>query len=527
MIFLILGLQALRSESVEEKATTEVSVKQLEMIEFGAWKPISSREILGTVKSSGDVDIVAEISGTLKKVEVKMGASVVEGEVLARYDVTGDKTQVAYENALRNLNSTRLASQNTIRSAEIALEAAQRELTQTFEKEGQDRTQVFQELRVKAENSMTAAQQAIDWSDLIVRATARFRYEYDVDRSHIGRSNSLLRQRAFSLTDKLYRTSFELPKAPRADESQLRMINFAQARLDYLREVRRLIVDMDYLVRGTSVSRTFSESDRSGFISAVESHANDLDTQILTLEKQTQSARSQKEDNRTTIIAAQNKIQNAEAKLELDQSNAQLQISKSQNEVWLANTSRKELEIKAPFAGVITEKEVSSFEQVKVGDKLFSLVAEDVTPKVVAFVTPQERDRLQEAPQIILELPDKSQIISENLNLSFKTDPQNQKQRLELLFEDFPDISVGTFVKILVPADGVKENLLPLSSFAFEPGGAEVLILKEGKALRKTLVYGEIFSNAVEVLSGLEAGDRVIRHRNRAFSGELLEPLHP
>jgi len=526
VLVLLISLNALRSDKAPEKEALETSVKQLSVLEFGVWKPTSSREVLGTVKSSGDLDIVAEVAGNLQKVYVKIGDEVQAGDLLARYDLSGDKTQVAYENALRNLDATRISSQNSVRSAEISRESAERELTQTLEKEAQDRTQVFEELRIKAENAMTKAQQAIDWSDRIVGATTRFRYEQDQDRSHIGRTHRVLRQRAFNLTDKLYRESFELPKAPEPHESQLRMINFAQARINYLRETRRLITDMDQLVRGTSITLSFTEADRDSFEDEVEAFANNIDTQLLTLETQIQSARSQKEENRTTIIAAQNKVKNAEAKLELEQSNAQLQISKAQNEVWLANTSRQDLEIKAAFDGVITEKEVSSFDQVKVGDKLFSLVAKDITPKVVAFVTAAERDRLQSADQIILELPDKSQITSQNLTLSFKTDAQNQKQKLELLFDDFPAIPVGTFVKILVPADGIRDNLLPLSAFSFEPGGSEVLILKEGKAQRQQVLYGEIFSNAVEILQGLEKGDFVIQYRNRAFSGESIKPLH-
>jgi len=522
-----LALNLMRGEEVPQKVIEEQTVKKLEVLEFGMWKPTSSREVLGTVQSSGDLDITAEVTGTLQKVLVDIGDKVEEGQILARFDLVGDRTQVAYENARRNLNATQQSSQNTIRAAEIAVESAERELQQTLEQEEQDRRKVFEELRVNADNAMTKAQQALDWSDRIVGATTRFRSEQDADRRHIGRTNRVLRQSTKNEALRLFRSKDQLPIPPGMGESPLRMIPYAQARIHYTQEIRALISQMDTLVRGTTITQTFSRADRDSFEASSEALATAIDTQLLTLETKTQAARSEKETNRTTIISAQNRLKNAEAQLELQQSNAGLQISRAQNEVWLANTSQQDLLIRAPFAGLITDKSVSSFDQVKVGDQLFSLVAGDVTPKVVAFVTPSERDRLQSASEIILELSDKRQITTKNIQLSFKTGTKNQKQKLELLFEEFPNIPMGTFVKILVPADGLREDLLPLSAFAFEPGGAEVLILKDGKAQRKQILYGDIFSNAVEVLEGLEKGDQVIRHRNRAFSGELIESLHP
>ena len=82
---------------------------------------------------------------------------------------------------------------------------------------------------------------------------------------------------------------------------------------------------------------------------------------------------------------------------------------------------------------------------------------------------------------------------------------------------------MGSFVKILLPIDGTISNLLPISAISFEPGGAEVLVVQDGKGGRKTVTIGKIISNAVEIEEGLDVGTPVVRYRTRAHAGEKLE----
>jgi hypothetical protein len=100
-----------------------------------------------------------------------------------------------------------------------------------------------------------------------------------------------------------------------------------------------------------------------------------------------------------------------------------------------------------------------------------------------------------------------------------------QKLKVDFPLTEMPDDSlVGSFVKILLPIDGESSNLLPISAISFEPGGAETLILEDGKGKRVAVEAGDIVSNAIEILSGLDYGAQVVRNRNHAHAGEKLEP---
>ncbi len=514
------------SRSEEILIEPEEKIKVTEVINFGEWFPTSSREILATIQSSGDIKILAEAVGTIDEVLVNIGDEVEKGDLLASFRKTDDTTQTTYENAIRSLNTAKLSADNSIRSAEITLKTSEQSLTQTKLQEEQEYNQAFEKLYTIALNSETEASNALDWADQILRASLKFRYDDDGDRFAIGRNDKIKKQDTKIFVEELVRQKEQLPSMP-TRKLEADYLLFANTRLHILRQMQIVVRDLDFLIRRTTPSSTFTTADRTAFQTEVNTFATSIDGEILALDNQLQTAKTQGQSRDITILTAENSVENAHSALELARSTAGANIASAQNTLNSAYTTQKDLEIKAPFNGKITEKEISRFSQVKAGDKLFSLVSGVQTPKVVAYVTADELERISSKGHVDIKLPKGTILTVDNVNMSFKIDGDTQKIKIEFPLEGFPEgVLVGSFVKVLLPSKNGSVLILPISALSFEPDGAEVLILnKDGLAERRKITYGKIIGDSVEVLAGLDNGDQVIEYRTHVYAGEKVTPV--
>lgn len=511
------------SRSEEIQIEPEERIKVTEVIEFGKWYPTSSREILATIQSSGDIKILAEATGTIDEVLVDIGDEVEKGDLLASFRKKDDTTQTTYENAIRSLNTAKLSADNSIRSAEITLKTSEQSLSQTRLQEEQEYNQAFEKLRTMTVNSETDAFNVLDWADLVFGISPSFRNEYDSDRADLGKTNKVKKQETRNLTEDLLRERKKLPTMP-PRKLEADYLLFAQSRLEFLQKVQVIVRNLDDLIRKTPLDSSFSLADRDSYITIIESFSADIDASILALDNQLQTAKTQGQSRDITILTAENLVENNRSALELAKAKAKADIATAQNTLNSAYTTQKDLEIKAPFGGKITEKEISRFSQVKAGDKLFSLVSGSKTPKVVAYVTADELERISSKGHVDIKLPKGSVFTVNNVNMSFKTDSDTQKIKIEFPLEEFPEgVLVGSFVKVLLPSKNGSVLILPISALSFEPDGAEILILnKEGLAERRKIIYGKIVGDSVEVLAGLDKGTQVIEYRTHVHAGERI-----
>jgi len=512
----------LSDKSIEEEVFPEITIKTVEVIPFSQWSPDASREVLATVASSGEVDILAEVTGTIAKTHVEIGDEVSKGQLLASFQLSNDATQVVYDNAIRSMESTRLATQNTVSSAQISLQTAQQSLAQTRLNEAQNYTKVFEQLKTKTRNSETTATNALDWADRILKASPRFRYETDIARSQIGANDTVKKQDVKNMVETIVFAKDKLPTLSTFQPRDTDFIRYGQTRLDFLEDIQMVVRDMVDLIRQTSVSRKLSSTNKATYQAAAEGFSASIDAAILTLETQIEAARSENQRNRLSILTKENAVRNAEAALELTQAQADSSISSAQSSVSLARASQSDLQIRAPFAGTIANKTVTSYDRVSAGETLFTIVSGDVVPKLKATVTSDELKRMQSAPEnISVILPNGGRKTLEMFLVAGRMNSLTQKINVEFPLESLDeDILVGSYVKLLLPVKNGIPNLLPISAVSFEPGGAEVIVIDEGIARRKQVQTAKIISDSIEIAGGIEAGELVVRFRNRVTAGE-------
>ena len=503
----------------------EVKEKFVEGVVFGNWQPSAFRHILATVESDQDASIITEVAGTVENVLVRIGEEVEEGAALATLAQVDDPTQIGFENAEQHLEVTRLSTENNVRSAQIALETARRDLSQARLNETQSTSQVFNNLKIYAQNSETLVSEYVNWVDGILGVSATYRYKDSAERSAIGMQDTIGRQDAKNLLESLLRSHGDLSfQSYKPSESEI--LDLAKERLELLETTKKLALFFDRLIHISRVTTDLSEDSLDSFKSVSAAYLDELDGEILTLESQIETAKTQRKGSNLSLISAENTVKNSDAALGLARANAAAQVSAAENQYRLAQNSQKDLTIRAPFSGKISEKFISVGDQVGVGSAAFALVNKDASGKVVAYLTARELADIRNSDEVKLEFANgETAALVKNFS-SVHVNPQNQKIKVELPLERVPEnVFMGGFARILLSVNGTKSDLLPVSAVSFEPGGAEVLVVAEGEnvARRRAVEVGEIVANAIEVVAGIGEGEKVVRFRNQVHSGETVK----
>jgi RND family efflux transporter MFP subunit len=526
ILALLIANRVMRSAVTETAAIPEETSKEISTVSFGEWTPDARREITGTISSDSDIEIRAELPGIIEKTYVSIGESVTKGQILATFQKRNDATQISYENLLQQLAVAKIQSAASIRSAETTLENAKNNQEHTKSSEAQNYSRTFDLLRTQARNAESVFRNIIDWTDtrLMVSTSAKANANYEAQQ--IGQNNSILRQKLKNDLESLLRKR-DLLNAEHiptniSDEDTLRL---ASERLRLLRETQELTRSFNTLVQNTPVTSSFPPTTKTIYENEATGFVSSIDSSLLALENQIESAKSEQGRNRLSLSGVNNSVQQAESSLSVTKAQAQSQITQLETQLRLARSSQEDLIIRAPFDGNITNKAILSYDQVSAGTPLFSLVGTNVTPKITAKITPDELLRIQTNPKnVSAKLENGDTIPLPVFKISGKLDSITQKLQADFPLDEIPEgLLVGSFVKILLPIDGTISNLLPISAISFEPDGAEVLIVKDGVGERAKVTIGKLISNAVEIESGLEMGTPVVQYRTRAHAGEKLE----
>lgn len=516
-------MQANKEEPV---AAPEVRVKRAEVLTFGQWRPESSREVLGTLEKDEEVNVISELSGTLDRVYVDIGDSVTQGQVIARYNRSGDSTQVSLDNAELSLTTTRLASENSVRNAEISVETAQRSLQQTILTQQQSLQKALDDMRNNVRNGDTTISNFLNWADRLIGVSSRYQYEFVHGRREVGARDTVNKQRAKDLIWHNINTFNSLPEIPPRLPDENTVLDLGEGRLAYLKSVKELSLLMDELVRDSLITRDFDQDDRDALRAESEGYLSSLNTLISSIETQLEGIETTRQSVRQSILTAQNALDSARSGLELTQAQADQSIATAQNSVRLAQNSALDLDVRAPFSGTVVEKSVSAGEQVSVGTPLITLLGSIGTPKVVAYLTKDEFDRVKSAQNLTIRTDDDQEFQTQGSQVSGRIDAASQKIRAQLLVPAVPkDLLVGSFVKVLLPSLNGSVRMLPISAISFEPDGAEVIIVNaENIAERRKVTTGKIISNTIEITDGIEEGERVAVFRTRLTAGDTVDP---
>lgn len=178
------------------------------------------------------------------------------------------------------------------------------------------------------------------------------------------------------------------------------------------------------------------------------------------------------------------------------------------------------LTLKAPFDGVITERNIDRGDRVSPNDTrmLYRIINSDIVRVQVDVPQPQ-LFRIQEAGKATLEIAERP---GQEIPVEFKRSSQELRAdsgtvRLEYEFNNRQlGLPAGLNARLKVVSNGAGQSLtVPANTIVYREGGANVVVLNaENKVAYRKVTLGKNYPTAVEVLQGVNSDDRVVVNPN-------------
>lgn len=170
--------------------------------------------------------------------------------------------------------------------------------------------------------------------------------------------------------------------------------------------------------------------------------------------------------------------------------------------------------ILAPYEGIVTQRHVEMGETVSVGMPLLS--GYGTHPLRVTLDIPQQyRDRVNSVEQFSIMLPDGQKVTPESFQIFPYANLNTHAFTIRLTLPDTATDSAklvpGVWLKSQVNIGERSLILIPKSSVIVRGELCTVYRLSEGKQILNPIRTGQAFGDEVEVLSGLEIGDQIVK----------------
>ena len=165
--------------------------------------------------------------------------------------------------------------------------------------------------------------------------------------------------------------------------------------------------------------------------------------------------------------------------------------------------------IRAPFSGIITQVPVKIGEEVSLGQALFSMAA-TATVEIDFYATPQEIAQIEIGAIAYLALADK-RIEGKITKTSLQMDPKRKAFLVTASFRNEGVSFAGTNVEIQLETGASLSSIwIPVESLKQIGNRNYVFIIEKNKAIQKDVKVGRRNETSVQIIEGLEVGQRVI-----------------
>ncbi len=200
---------------------------------------------------------------------------------------------------------------------------------------------------------------------------------------------------------------------------------------------------------------------------------------------------------------------------ELDEAEARLESLEAQVAAKRALIRKKN--VQAPFTGELGIRRVSRGRYVAAGEEIVSLVS--LAPIFIEFTLPERYlGRLGRDQRVEAEVPAyPERIFSGRIHaITPGIDEGTRSVRVRGIFaNDDRALRPGMFAEVRILEDSRREVVtLPYQAVTYDPYGSSVFVVEEGEdglvATRRQVGTGEVRDGRVEIVSGLEPGDRVV-----------------
>jgi membrane fusion protein (multidrug efflux system) len=227
-------------------------------------------------------------------------------------------------------------------------------------------------------------------------------------------------------------------------------------------------------------------------------------------------------------VASETQLDGARTALSL----ARSRLEGAEADFGVAERALRDATVRAPFAGMVSERFVGRGEYVTQGQALFHLVALD--PISVEFHLPEvDSGRVQTGQQVDVRVDSHpGEVFQARVSVVAPTiDPRTRTLRVKARLDNAESrLKPGLFARVdlgVATRPGVR--LVPEEAILRRADGAVVFRLGAENRVERLLVQtGVTRGGVVEVVRGLEPGDMIVsRGHATLVDGEVVTPRHP
>ena len=505
--------------SSSEITKTEIP-KSREIFVLKSEKVSPVLKLTGNVEAKKQVDISAKIVGRIDAILADIGDEVYKGQILARYSAVDNDSLIQYQSALSQFKSTQASAENIINTAKVQMESTERAFEQVKKEEQVQRQKQYDTLKTNAKLSEITISNILNFLDKNLEATNKFK-GMSMYKNILGVNNSILKNDLKNKVENLSRNFAGFSDKNLKNNEAI--IAFARQHLDFLHQLKAVLQDFDSLVRGTPTSTQFSESMKNGIVGQIANYLHEISGTIANLENLITGTEVLEEQLGLKVLAAENQLENAKSGVELAESNAENQVVAARSQVNIAANYKQEMIVKAPFAGVITNRMVEVGQLVAPGQKLFQLA--DISGFKVKTEVPDNFAGMMttEMPVVISVDGINGKFAGIVTKVNPALNPQTRKLGIEITFVDPEDLEtetetefnsldklkVGLFARITIELPEQEAFKIPRNFIEFDYDGAKIHL--ENGETQKVDILSEDGDKVEIYFDGIKEGLKIVK----------------
>ena len=446
---------------------------QAKVYTIGTIKSPIRHEVSGTVKSELNATLSSKVMGRVLSVASREGDNVAKGQLLVSLDA-------------RELQAAVQVAEAGYRSSQVSVETA-RTGTEMEEQSAKARVAQAQSLVSQTRAALKAAEARRD----LVLAGPR---KQELQQSHLAviQADSNL---------KLATQELERTKKLVADEALAkRDLDIAQNRYDVAKGQR------DIAIQSESIAREGARSQEVQAAQEAVSQAQSAVAQAQASLIQAHAAELQVTVKRQGINVAKAQVEQANASLQ----SAQVGLSYSQ--------------VFAPFDGRVVQRMVDPGSMATPGSSL--LMVEGGTYRLEAIVPESLIQKMQTGTQVDVRIDAlNTKLTGKVVEVVPQADKATHTFLVKLELPAAKALKSGMYGTASIPMDSVERILIPKTS-TWERDGLHYVfgLTEKNRARLRIVTLGETTGDQVEVLSGLNPGDRiVVGDRSKVVDGVKVE----
>ena len=191
--------------------------------------------------------------------------------------------------------------------------------------------------------------------------------------------------------------------------------------------------------------------------------------------------------------------------------NIRTQLVAAESRLTVSRWKYENAVVKSPIEGTVNNRYVETGALIAPNVPLFEIV--DASRVKVICNVPESRVRLiSEGQKVTAEAGDGSgKIFTGTIrNIGIKTD-RGLNYPVEVMMDRNGDLHVGMYLKVNFAAnEGQQGYLVPRKAVVGSVLSAKVYVVSDGKAYARDVVLGEMTGDRIEILEGVEEGDRIV-----------------